>query len=630
MKKIRQLSFQAQIFLSSMLLVILPTIVLSALNAMQRAASITAEYNTSAAATLSQMNQTLDTLIDNAVKVADTPLLNDDAGRAMVTNYGTDYLSYAQDFTLFRYLMRQTNRLNSTVQTVYFQNRYGYSFEYNINTAQQRHQIEENINRWADIARASKKRTYFAPMQTDTSTGRSVLPMIRVLLDGYDYRETGLCYAEIDFNPIIDILSSSQETQNMLLIYNADNDLTWTVNTSFCDEQTVGNISLGALSAFSAALSEETTVASDTLKTSRGQFTVDGCINGTTGWRLVQVISNDKVTHAYRDTLVSYFGIFLSCILLGLLLAVFLSRMLTRPVSTLCTEIDFLDASKGGQIDISSCGSNQELCRLILSFNGLSSRLSTSLRENYEIQIAEQKLRVQMLQFQINHHFLYNTLNVIKSLAGIHEIPEIETVATCMSELIRYNLEKFPVATLEEELQQVQRYMTIQNIRFPGKFCCDINIPPEYLSMKLPVFLFQPLVENSVEHGFSSRECDCYISISCQIEDDRLHFFVADNGTGIPQEQLARLQEAWTASTPCCENEKTASSRPSPLQENGRKRHRSIGIFNVNQRLRSYYGASYGLSIESMEGEGTIIDIVLPAAALSVEPELFRASPRQG
>lgn len=72
------------------------------------------------------------------------------------------------------------------------------------------------------------------------------------------------------------------------------------------------------------------------------------------------------------------------------------------------------------------------------------------------------------------------------------------------------------------------------------------------------------------------------------------------------------------------QDKKTAPSHPSLHQENGRKRHRSIGILNVNQRLRSYYGAPYGLSVESMEGEGTIIDIVLPAAALTMEPQLFR------
>ena len=191
--------------------------------------------------------------------------------------------------------------------------------------------------------------------------------------------------------------------------------------------------------------------------------------------------------------------------------------------------------------------------------------------------------------------------------------------------------------------------------------------------MKLPVFLFQPLVENSVEHGFSSRENGCYISISCQIEGDRLHFLVADNGSGIPADKLAKLQKAWTvpctadsptgsASVPGFPNnacsiqttadtntesgcvpfdapdpdalsgradKKTASSHPSLCQESGRKRHRSIGILNVNQRLRSYYGAPYGLSVESMEDEGTIIDIVLPAAALTMEPQLFRSTPQR-
>lgn len=81
------------------------------------------------------MNQSLDTLLENALKIADTPLLNDDARKAMITNYEKDYLSYAQDFNVFRNLMRQTNQLNSSMLTVYFQNRYGYSFEYNVKTA---------------------------------------------------------------------------------------------------------------------------------------------------------------------------------------------------------------------------------------------------------------------------------------------------------------------------------------------------------------------------------------------------------------------------------------------------------------------------------------------------------------
>ena len=208
-----------------------------------------------------------------------------------------------------------------------------------------------------------------------------------------------------------------------------------------------------------------------------------------------------------------------------------------------------------------------------------------------------------LVKYWLTFNEINNTLNVIKSLAEIHDVPEIETIATCMSELVRYNLEKFPVATLQEELQQVQRYMTIQNIRFPGKFCYDINVPPEFLQMNLPVFLFQPLVENSVEHGFSNKENECYISISCQLENELLHFLVADNGSGMSQEQLKTFQ---------------CSGKTSP------KGHHSIGLANVNQRLRSYYGEEYGLLVESIPGEGTIIDIVLPSSAINIEPSFFQ------
>ena len=95
-------------------------------------------------------------------------------------------------------------------------------------------------------------------------------------------------------------------------------------------------------------------------------------------------------------------------------------------------------------------------------------------------------MHIQVLQAQINHHFLYNTLNVIKSLADIHNVPEIKTIAMCMSELLRYNLKKVPIVYLKEELLQIQRYMTIQNIRFPGKFSFDYDVPDEFLGLEIP------------------------------------------------------------------------------------------------------------------------------------------------
>lgn len=247
-----------------------------------------------------------------------------------------------------------------------------------------------------------------------------------------------------------------------------------------------------------------------------------------------------------------------------------------------------------------ACGSNQELRKLVTSFNNLNCRLATSIEQNYNIRLQEQQTRIQMLQFQINHHFLYNTLNVIRSLANIHNIPTIETVAVSMSDLLRYSLEHFPVASLEEELLQVKRYLTIQSIRFPGKFTYDCNVPPQFLGMQFPVMILQPLVENSVEHGFACRENDCFISIICQQDGDRLHLLIADNGNGISSERLAELKLNCFQ----CFN--------SPSIAECESKHHSIGLKNVIQRIHSHFGEEYGLSIESVEGNGTIIDMVLP------------------
>ena len=601
MKQFKKLSFRTQIFLSSLIVIVLPSVLLSAFAANKRSEQISMEYNTSTAAILTQMNQSIDTLLQNASKIADTPLLNDEARIAMITNYGDDYLGYAQGSYLFRNLMRQTNRLNSELMTCVFQNRYGYSFEYNVHTAQHQRQIEENITKWADIARNTKNHMYFARLSQSDGTGYDVIPMVKILLDGYDYREIGICYCEINFKPIMEILESSRDTENTLLIYNADNELTYSTNSNYLQNPEEYRDFLSALSEFANTLEDFDSITTDELSAENKHFAVNGCINSTTSWKLVQLVDNNTISHLYRDTNLTYIKIFLLTIFLGLLLAAFLSRFLTKPVSRLCHDIDALNPEEETFIDEKACGGNQELQKLVVSFNGLNQRLKYSLQNNYEIQLSEQQMKVQMLQFQINHHFLYNTLNVIKSLAKIHKIPEIETISMCMSDLIRYNLENFPVARLEEELMQIRRYMTIQNIRFPDKFYCDINIPAAFLKMEIPAFLLQPLVENSIEHGFADRETNCYISISCQLEQNTLHFLVADNGSGIPSARLSTLQKACREDT------------PDRTEENG---HHSIGIRNVSQRLRSYYGEQYGLSIESVEGEGTIIDAMLPASAL--------------
>ncbi|NBJ94384.1 sensor histidine kinase [Parablautia muri] len=608
MKKRHYLSYRTQIFIASLSLVICPSVLLGLFAVNDSTSRVISEYSSSLATITSQANLTLDTLLQDAAKVTNMPILSEDIRRIMNTNYQNDYLSYAQDSTIFRDYFNQTNQLNSTLESCIFKNRYDYTFEYNTLTALHAKTMNDNIEKWAPIARQSPNYTYFAPLQNISGRGmdKTVLPMIKILRDKNDYKEIGVCYCEINFKPIENILISAQSTENILLIYSADNELAFSSNSALMQEPEKYDDLLTALAAFNASLTGKGNIIEDELEVGHSTYRVNGCVNQTTNWHLVQFVDNHMTYQIYRDNILSYVRIFLLCLVLGMCLAILLSTNLTRSIFRLCGQIDSLNPEDGGRIDEQACGSNQELRKLVASFNHLSFRLTTSIQQNYQLQINEQKMRIQMLQFQINHHFLYNTLNIIKSLANIHNVPEIETISLCMSDLLRYNLEKFPVALLKEELQQVNRYMTIQNIRFPGKFTFDCNIPSSLLKMPIPVFLLQPLVENSIEHGFACHEDNCYISITSQLEGSRLHLLIADNGDGIEADRLLEL------------NRECADDSFHQNKESGR---RSIGIRNVCQRIRSYFGPSYGLTIESMPGEGTIIDILLPAPAPLVKAD---------
>ena len=170
MKKISLLSYRTQIFIASLSLVIIPSVLLGLFAVNDSTSKLVEEYNSSLTTIISQANLTLDTLLQDAFKVADMPILSEEA---MVTDYQDDYLSYAQTSTMFRDLFNQTNRLNTDLTACVFVNRYGFTFEYDVVSALHRKQIDQNISQWSDLARSSPNYTYFAPLQTNSRRAES-------------------------------------------------------------------------------------------------------------------------------------------------------------------------------------------------------------------------------------------------------------------------------------------------------------------------------------------------------------------------------------------------------------------------------------------------------------------------
>jgi len=197
-------------------------------------------------------------------------------------------------------------------------------------------------------------------------------------------------------------------------------------------------------------------------------------------------------------------------------------------------------------------------------------------------QLSLNEARLSALSRQINPHFLFNTLNSVASL--IRQNPEeARQVVYKLSKILRRLLRQQENLTpLREELSFIDAYLAIEMVRFGDKLCFVREIDPVTLDMLVPSMLLQPLVENSIRHGLSSKIDGGTIRVRSRISEGRLQILVEDDGVGIPEEKLARLFE------------------------------QGIGVSNVNERLKVLFGEDYKMWIDSRLGEGTSTGIEIP------------------
>ncbi|MEG1515895.1 MAG: histidine kinase [Clostridia bacterium] len=215
------------------------------------------------------------------------------------------------------------------------------------------------------------------------------------------------------------------------------------------------------------------------------------------------------------------------------------------------------------------------------------------------------RLRRQMdmavLQAQINPHFLYNTLECIRGQALAAGAADIADTTQALSRFFRYSISiRDDVVPLKSELDNVRNYMKIQQYRFQDRFQLGIHYDqesPEVLDGLLPKLTLQPIVENAVVHGLSRKTQAARIDIDIIQTQKHLNIQVSDNGRGMNQATLKNLSDMLNG-------QKHTRDDASP--GNG------IAMENVMKRIQLFFGAEYGLTISSIEGVGTDVDIHIP------------------
>ena len=599
MKRIKSLSLRTQIFIASLFVVMLPNIALGIFMSSSTAKQINEQYQYSLNTILNQASMNLDTLLADVERLGGLHLVNDDVRNVLMTDYSRDAIRYARDSTMMRTQITQANRLNTNVVSTIFLNRYGYYFEYNVVTYRDLEAMLEKIPNWTELARNGERNTYFGLIENPGTSGvyqKPILFMVKPLYDSYSNTEIGVFYVGISFDAVADILKSSNLTNSKMVVLGQDGTVLFSAS-QFSTEIEQESAFIRELEAVGRTVDKSNPTASRRIVLENTEYTVSATYNKTTSWKIVSVMDHTLITGAYHQNIWKYAGVFALNIISGLLLAFFLSWELTRSISLVCLEIDSCESGDLRSIGMTHRPSNRELRKLIDSYNKLNQRLTESMKQNYSIRLEEKQTRLRMLQAQVNPHFFYNTLNLISSIANIYNVGQIKIIAESMSDFLRYNLKAGPIVQLRDEFKQIQQYIAIHEIRFPGRFQFESDIPPEFMDIEIPPFLLQPIVENSIVHGLEEMEQNAQISICAYCEGEVLHLLVSDNGKGIPAEKLKELRRSLNIET---------------HHDASKNNTNFIGIFNVHQRIRTHYGPTYGLWLDSIEGHGTIVDIKLP------------------
>jgi len=198
------------------------------------------------------------------------------------------------------------------------------------------------------------------------------------------------------------------------------------------------------------------------------------------------------------------------------------------------------------------------------------------------------------LQAQIKPHFLYNTLDTIHWMAQERGAQDIVDIVAALANLFRIGLSKGKeLITVREEIEHVKSYLLIQKARYEDKLDYDIHFNENVLEYSVLKLVLQPLVENAIYHGLHARRGNGKITITAQIQDNKLYFCVSDNGLGIAVEKMKEIEAL------------LHSNKVEALST-------SFGIFNVNERIRLSFGAEFGLKFTSTYGEGTKVEVWHP------------------
>lgn len=479
------------------------------------------------------------------------------------------------------------NNIKSSTNVVYLFDVYGNPYFAIKNTAI-RSDLRDVLPRWTELAEEAHGTPVLVSTQDvagRATSSRYVFTVVRKMIDPRTFESIGMIAIDANIGVIDNIIKDlDKSTHGKTLVVDESGSVVYDSDKSLIG-QNLKNSDLmpGAL-------------------TEQGSFhtKIDGKAmlaifkeSSVTGWKVLITIPEDELMADALRTRTFTVAAALAIMAFALLISLVLVFAITRPLRGL---VHMMKEVQTGNLDVVFPVVSRDEAGLVGSaFNRMIDRIKTLIQDIYSVEERKKEAELQSLQHQINPHFIYNTLESIRMTAVLSDNKEVATMTQLLGKLLRYSihggLESVPIA---KEWEHLGIYVQLLNYRYGSRFELELPDARETEGLNVIKLLFQPIVENAVYHGLHESRSGMTIRVFCRQEGKDLLFEVADDGEGMEEETLRKLQE---------------SLLRVPEGDNT-----GIGLRNVNERIKLKYGETYGLSIRSQFGQGTIVSVRLPAA----------------
>lgn len=412
----------------------------------------------------------------------------------------------------------------------------------------------------------------------------------------YDFIEVGTALVSIDLSGLS--LDMKEDPNSAINAYFLLTDNAGTVIAFNCDNDIAGSILDSCSEEILSMPVGFDQDASVSFSNSRYTFTIHYL--SSADCYLIGAVDISRTTAELRGLhILCWVVVFVTALLLTLLYIV-LYKNYVSPIGEFWGVINYIEKEKLRKLktplNLEGCQEIHEIgirfSSLLGSIDELNKKIISTSSKLYEAELQKKISELSYLRSQINPHFLYNTLELMRGIALEHNVPALGNIALYMGKTLRYSIKGDPIVPLQQEIEITLAYLKIQQARFQNRIHIIHNFQEETLQIPILKMLLQPIVENAVFYGLESKDGTGTIFMSSIIADGLLIITIRDDGMGIEPELLDTLQ----------------TSLRSELYDTSRH----VGLINTNARIRLQYGSDFGLILKSSPDDGTCVEMILP------------------